>query len=162
MILANRPKPLSERLIRAEPRLGQQRPIRHRRTVSRGRSIQGPILPRWYCRACAALCSAVEVTGSMLPAGNLLWLTAWHRACDAGADQLVADKPQGKADQDRREDRDPRPLCRLSDGRDRHSEKFVRRDFAAHRGVTAASGTINHVRSLHLRVPSPTHGRDAS
>ena len=51
-----------------------------------------------------------------------------------------------KLDQDRREDRDPRPLCRLSDGRDRHSEKFVRREFASDRRIAAASSSINRVR----------------
>ena len=37
---------------------------------------------------------------------------------DAGADQgLVADQPEGEADQDRREGRQPRPLYSLSDFR---------------------------------------------
>jgi hypothetical protein len=68
-------------------------------------------------------------------------------ASNAGADQrLVAGKPEGKADQDRREDREPRPLCRLSDGRDRHSEKFVRRDFASDRPIAAASSSNHCVR----------------
>jgi hypothetical protein len=40
---------------------------------------------------------------------------------DAGADQgLIADKLERQADQDRREGREPRPLCRLPDGRGRH------------------------------------------
>jgi lipopolysaccharide/colanic/teichoic acid biosynthesis glycosyltransferase len=41
--------------------------------------------------------------------------------------------------QDRREDREPRPLCRVSDGRSRHSQKCVRRHLAAHRGTAAAA-----------------------
>jgi hypothetical protein len=58
---------------------------------------------------------------------------------DAGADQrLVADEPEGKAHQDRREAREPRPLCRVSDGRSRHLTAFVRRHLAAHRGTAAA------------------------
>jgi hypothetical protein len=68
-------------------------------------------------------------------------------ASNAGADQRrVAGEPEGKADQDRREDREPRPLCRFSDGRDRHSAKFVRRDFASDRRIAATSSTVNCVR----------------
>jgi hypothetical protein len=40
---------------------------------------------------------------------------------------LVADESEGKADQDRREDREPWPLCRVSDGRSHHSQKSLRR-----------------------------------
>src|SRR5262249_1548927 len=59
-------------------------------------------------------------------------------AGDAGADQgLVADDLEGQADQDRREGSEPRPLCRLPDGRGRHRTANVPRDFAAHRGATA-------------------------
>jgi DDE family transposase len=43
-------------------------------------------------------------------------------AGDARADQeLVADELEGEADQDRRQGGEPWPLCRLSDGRGRHS-----------------------------------------
>src|SRR5262245_12178560 len=63
-------------------------------------------------------------------------------AGDAGADQgLVTDKLEGEADQDRRESRDPRPLCYLPDGRGRHRTANVPRDFAAHRRATAAATT---------------------
>ena len=42
-------------------------------------------------------------------------------AGDAGADQgLVADEPEGQADQDRRQGCEPRPLYRFPDGRGRH------------------------------------------
>jgi hypothetical protein len=59
---------------------------------------------------------------------------------DAGADQgLVADEPKGKADQDRREGREPRPLRRLPDGRGRYPEKSVRRHPAVHRGTATAA-----------------------
>jgi hypothetical protein len=48
-------------------------------------------------------------------------------AGDTRADQrLVADEPEGKADQDQREGRQPRPLCRFSDGRSRHSQISLR------------------------------------
>jgi hypothetical protein len=53
-------------------------------------------------------------------------------AGDAGTDQgLVADKPEGEADQDRREGRQPRPLRRIPDGRGRHPTENVPRDFAS-------------------------------
>ncbi len=68
-------------------------------------------------------------------------------AGDAGADQgLVADEPEGKADQDWREGRSPRPLCRLPDGRGRHSEKPVHRHPAAGRRTTTAARYIHSVR----------------
>src|SRR5262252_4758968 len=55
-------------------------------------------------------------------------------AGDAGADQgLVADELEGKADQDRREGGEPRPLCYLPDGRGRHPTANVPGDFTAHR-----------------------------
>ena len=45
-------------------------------------------------------------------------------AGDARADKgLVADEPQREADQDRREGREPRSLCRVSDGGGRHPSK---------------------------------------
>ena len=54
-------------------------------------------------------------------------------AGDAGTDQgLVTDKLEGKADQDRRQGREPRTLCRLSDGRGRHPTANVPEDSAAH------------------------------
>src|SRR5262245_47211967 len=68
-------------------------------------------------------------------------------AGDAGADQgLVADESEGKADQDRREGGEPRPLCYLPDGRGRHRTANVPRDSAAHRGATAAATTSAGVR----------------
>ena len=65
-------------------------------------------------------------------------------AGDAGADQrLVADEPEGKADQDRREAREPRPLCRLPNGRGRNSAKCVRRYPQADRGTAAAASELD-------------------
>src|SRR5271156_1340353 len=65
-------------------------------------------------------------------------------AGDAGADQrLVADEPQGKANQDRREGRAPRALRRLPDGRGRRSETSVRRHPSARRGTAAAAAHVN-------------------
>src|SRR5262247_3698287 len=52
-------------------------------------------------------------------------------AGDARADQgLVTDKLEGQADQDRRESREPRPLCRLPNGRGRHPTANFPGDFA--------------------------------
>src|SRR5450830_1905519 len=49
-------------------------------------------------------------------------------ARNTGADQgLVADEPEGEADQDRREGRAPRTLCRLPDGGSRHHGKCSRK-----------------------------------
>src|SRR5262245_28747746 len=65
----------------------------------------------------------------------------------------------GQADQDRREGREPRPLCRLPDGRGRHRTANVPRDFAAHRGATAAATTSASVRrSMSCIQEQPTEG----
>src|SRR5438445_9424566 len=81
-------------------------------------------------------------------------------AGDAGADQgLVADESEGKADQDRREGRQPRPLCHLPDGRGRHPTANVPGDSAAHRGATAAATTSASVRrSMSCIQEQPTEG----
>ena len=81
-------------------------------------------------------------------------------AGDAGADQeLVADESEGQADQDRREGGEPRPLCYLPDGRGRHRTANVPRDFAAHRGTTAAATTSASVRrSMSCIQEQPTEG----
>src|SRR6202022_2690142 len=81
-------------------------------------------------------------------------------AGDAGADQgVVADEPEGKADQDRREDRQPWPLCRVSDGRSRHSQKSLCRHSADDRGTTAAARCIDSVMRSVSRIPSKTGGK---
>ena len=75
-------------------------------------------------------------------------------AGDVGADQgVVADEPEGKADQDRREDRQPWPLCRVSDGRSRHSQKSLCRHSADDRGTAAAARCIDSV--MRSAVPRP-------
>ena len=61
-------------------------------------------------------------------------------AGDTGADQgVVANEPEGEADQDRRQARQPRPLCRFPNGRGRRDEEAVRRDPATDRGTAAAT-----------------------
>ena len=82
---------------------------------------------------------------------------------DAGADQgLVADEPEGEADQDRREGREPRPLRRLPDGRGRHRTANVPRDFAAHRGTTAAATARASMKRLIVTRSSAIDRRNAS
>src|SRR5215470_14166653 len=84
-------------------------------------------------------------------------------AGDAGADQgLVADDLEGQADQDRREGREPRPLCYLPNGRGRHRTANVPRDFAAHRGATAAATTSASVRRSMVVRSRLTNRRSAS
>jgi hypothetical protein len=98
------------------------------------------------------------------PSASRTGLQSWEfpaHAGNAGADQeLVDDEPKGKSDQDRREDREPRPLRRLSDGRGRHFEKFVRRRPAAHRGTAAAAGYVDRVRRLHITHFEPNPWKD--
>ena len=66
---------------------------------------------------------------------------------------------EGQADQDRREGGEPRPLCHLPDGRGRHRTANVPRDFAAHRGATAAATTSASVRrSMSCIQEQPTEG----
>ena len=58
----------------------------------------------------------------------------------ARADQgLVADQPEGEADQDWRQDHQPWPLSRLPDGRGRYPETPLRRHPAADRRTSAAT-----------------------
>jgi hypothetical protein len=84
-------------------------------------------------------------------------------AGDAQADQgLVTDKLEGQADQDWRESREPRPLCRLPNGRGRHPTANVSGDFAAHRGTAAAAATSASVRRSMVVRSKPTNRRSAS
>jgi hypothetical protein len=53
----------------------------------------------------------------------------------------------------------PRPLCRLPDGRGRDPKKPLRRNPEADRKAASAAGHVNSMRGLVLRVPSnPTRG----
>ena len=84
-------------------------------------------------------------------------LALGFHAGDARADQgLVTDKLEGEADQDRRESREPRPLCRLPNGRGRHPTANVPGDFAAHRGTAAAATTSASVRRSMVVRSRPT------
>jgi hypothetical protein len=59
---------------------------------------------------------------------------------------LIANELEGEANQDWREDRQPRSLCHLPDGGGRHSQNFVRRHSAADRGTAATTRYIHAVR----------------
>src|SRR5260370_28465036 len=76
--------------------------------------------------------------------------------------KLVADKPEGEADQNRREGGEPRSLCRLPDGRGRHPTTNVSGDFAADRGTTAAASPCASMRRSMLVRSRATDGRSAS
>ena len=81
----------------------------------------------------------------------------------AGADQgMVADDAQGKADQDRREGRQSRPLCRLPDGGGRHSTRPVRGHLADDRRTSATAGRIDGVARLVCHEFDRNDGRGAS
>ena len=124
---------------RAGRRLLQQ--ARHMRAMDQRRQgrdqVDAAVMPdvRGQRRSASASCARLQ--SRQFPA----------HAGDARADQgLVADEPEGEADQDRREGRQPRPLCRLPDGRGRHPTANVPGDFAADRGTAAAATTSASVR----------------
>ena len=136
-------------------RLLQQ--ARHMRAVDQGGQgrdqMDAAVVPvvRRQRRSASASCAGLQ--SRQLPA----------HAGDARADQrLVADEPEGKADQDRREGRQPRPLRRLPDGRGRHPTANVPRDFAADRGTTAAATTSASVRRSIVMRSRAIDGRSAS
>jgi hypothetical protein len=82
---------------------------------------------------------------------------------DTGADQgVVADQPEGEADQDRRKARQSRPLCRFPDGRGRRVEDDVRRDSAVDCRTAAAATTSVGVNGPFVMSSSKNHGRGAS
>ena len=140
---------------RAGRRLLQQ--ARDVRAMDQGRQgrdqVDAAVVPdvRRQRRPAPASCAGLQ--SRQLPA----------HAGDARADQgLVADEPEGEADQDRREGGQPRPLRRLSDGRGRHPTADVPRDFAADRGTTAAATTSASVRRSIVMRSRATDGRSAS
>ena len=63
-------------------------------------------------------------------------------AGDAGTyERLVADHPQGEADQDRRQGGEPQPLHRVPDGRGRGAEGIVPGNLAADRRTATKTGS---------------------
>src|SRR5262249_16881462 len=140
---------------RARGRVLQQ--ARHVRAMDQGRQerdqMDAAVVPdvRGQRRAAPASCARLQ-SGQFLAAAG-----------DAGADEgLVADDLEGQADQDRREGSEPRPLCYLPDGRGRHRTANVPRDFAAHRGATAATTTSASVRRSTVMRSRATDRRSAS
>ena len=80
--------------------------------------VDATVVPnvRRRCGAAPASCTRLQPRQFLADAG------------DVEADQgLVTDKLEGQADQDRRESREPRPLCYLPDGRGRHRTANVPR-----------------------------------
>src|SRR5947209_5830090 len=102
-------------------------------------------------RAASAPCARLQ--SRQLPA----------HAGDARADQgLVADKPEGEADQNRREGGEPRSLRRLPDGRGRYPRTNVPGDFAADRGIAAAASACASMRRSMVVRSRATDERSAS
>src|ERR1019366_1700766 len=75
---------------------------------------------------------------------------------------LVADEPEGEADQDRREGGESRTLCRLPNGRGCHPTGNVPGDFAADRRTATAATTSASVRRPMVMRSRATDGRSAS
>src|SRR6266403_1051712 len=99
-------------------------------------------MTRLLCRTFAANAVRLQLHALAYNLGNFLRTLATPEPIKG----LVTDKLEGQADQDRRESREPRPLCYLPDGRGRHRTANVPRDFAAYRGATAAATTSASVR----------------
>src|SRR5262249_43275086 len=140
---------------RACGRILQQ--ARHVRAMDQGRQgrdqMDAAVVPDVRGQRRAAPTSCARLQPRQFPA----------HAGDARADQgLVTDKLEGEADQDWRESREPRPLCRLPDGRGRHPAANVPGDFAAHRGTAAAATTSASVRRSMVVRSRPTNRRSAS
>jgi len=140
---------------RAGRRLLQQ--AGHMRTMDQGRQgrdqVNPAVVPNIRCERGAASASCTRLQSRQLPA----------HARDARADEgLVADEPEGETDQDRREGRQPRPLCRLSDGRGRHPTADAPGDFTADCGTTAAATTSASVRGAMVMGSRATDGSRAS
>src|SRR5262249_33047903 len=112
---------------------------------------------RLSCRTFAANAVRLQLHSLSYNLGNFL------RAGDARDDQgLVTDELEGEADQDQRESLEPRPLCRLPNGRGRHPTANVPGDFAAHRGTAAAAATSASIRCSMVVRSRPTNRRSAS
>src|SRR5262245_55618208 len=118
-----------------------------------GDQVDAAVVPNVRRQRGAAPASCARLQPRQFPA----------HAGDAGADQgLVADESEGQADQDRREGRQPRPLCRLPDGRGRHPTANVPGDSAARRGTAAAATTSASMRRSTVMRSRATDGMSAS
>ena len=92
------------------------------------------------------------------PATSEISCACWRRPTNQG---LVADEPEGEADQDWCEGREPRSPCRLPDGRGRDPTANVPGDIAAHCGTAAAATTSASVRRSMVMRSRATAGRSA-
>ena len=92
---------------------------------------------------------SMSLTGLVLLFGMYrapLWGFLCQGICQGRASFLRREL-EGEADQDRRESGEPRTLCRLPNGGDRHPTANVPRDFADHRGTTAAASACASMRA---------------
>jgi hypothetical protein len=87
------------------------------------------------------------------PTISAIFCACWRRP------SRVADEPEGKANQDRRQGRQSWPLCRVPNGRGRYSPKSLRGHSAADHQTEAAAAHINSVMRSVSRVPSKTKGK---
>jgi hypothetical protein len=74
----------------------------------------------------------------------------------------VSPEINARADQDRREGRQPRALCRFPDGRGRHSQKSLRRHLTNDRRTSTAAGSRIDVKRLIVLRPIKNQRRGAS
>jgi hypothetical protein len=130
---------------RAGRRLLQQ--ARHMRAMDQGGQgrdqVDATVMPDVRRQRGAAPASCARLQSRQLPA----------HAGDTGTDQgLVADEPEGEADQDWRQGRRSWPHCRLPDGRGRHSPADVPGDLASHRRPAAQAATSASMRRRCLSV----------
>jgi hypothetical protein len=115
--------------------------------------VDAAVVPDVRRKRGAAPASYARLQSRQLPA----------HAGDARTDQgLVADEPEGEADQNRCKGGEPRPLCRLPDGRGRYPTENVPGDFTANRGTAAAAATRASVRRAMLMCSTATDRRSAS
>ncbi len=106
---------------------------------------------RRQCRPPSVSCAGVR--SRRLPA----------HAGDARTDRgRLAHEPEGEADRDRREGREPRPLCHVRDGGGRHSKKPLRRNLATHRATAAGAHYIDSVKRSVVTCSIKDHGKGAS
>jgi hypothetical protein len=110
------------------------------------------------CRARTFAANAVRLQLHALACnlGNFLRMLA-----TPNQSRTVADEPEGEADQDWCEGREPRSPCRLPDGRGRDPTANVPGDIAAHCGTAAAGTTSASVRRSMVMRSRATAGRSA-
>jgi hypothetical protein len=113
---------------------------------------------RLSCRTFAANAVRLQLHALAYNLGNFLRTLATPEPNQG----LVADDLEGQADQDWRDDSEPRPLCRLPDGRGRHPTANVPGDSAAHRGTAAAATTSASMRRSTVMRSRATDRRSAS